>query len=78
MNFTEFIKMIEKIRREALADDSDDFMHGMLKSMNLLDAVVVWKLYNMQENAEKWTKRLTIVGIVLSIIGTVLAILAAV
>lgn len=75
MNFTEFIKMVEKTTRDALDDDNDGFLHTIQGSMNLLDAAVVWKLYNIQENAEKWVKILTIVGAILAIIGSFLAVL---
>lgn len=80
MDFIEFLKMVDKTVRAALSTEptGKGFVHSKQSEMSLHDAAVVWQLYNMQEKAEKWFKRLSIVGIILSIIVASLSVLQVV
>ena len=87
MEFREFAEWLEEIRNRGLkeaAGAGEGVLHHMQSSVNLLEVAALWIMYEVQEKsyaaqiaAEKWTKRLTVLTVVLVFFTIVLAVLTA-
>jgi len=87
MEFREFVKQIAAIRNLGLKEADiagDRSLHDMQYSINLLEVAGLWIMHEVQEKsyaaqrtAEKWTKTLTVLTVVLVFFTIVLAVLTA-